>query len=146
MKHSMIILTATLLITACSPVLPPDSPTNNETPGGPASYAPRPGDEVLERGEVFLGSTEILTMESYPLQFAVILNGDLPTPCHELRVATHEPDTQNRIKLEAYSLSDPNAVCAQVLEPFEQNVNLGSFPSGHYTLWVNDRQVGEFDA
>jgi hypothetical protein len=142
----MVILTVLLLITACSPVLPPDSPTNNETPGVPPSYAPRPGDEDLARGEVFLSSAEILTMESYPLQFAVIVKGNLPTPCHELRVATHEPDGQNRIKLEVYSLSDPNAVCAGVLEPFEQNVILGNFASGHYTLWMNDQQVGEFDA
>lgn len=146
MKHMILILTVILTSAACSPILSPDSPTNSETPGVPPIYAPRPGDEDLQRGEVFLDSAEILAMESYPVQFAVLLKGNLPTPCHELRVVNDEPDAQNRIKLDVYSLSDPNAVCAQMLEPFEQSVYLGSFASGHYTVWVNEEQVAEFDA
>jgi hypothetical protein len=146
MKHLLAILTVILLSAACAPALPPDSPTNHETPSGPPNYAPRPGDENLTRGEVFLDSADILAMESFPVQFAVILIGNLPTPCHELRVVVNDPDPQKRIKLEVYSLSDPNAVCIQMLEPFEQSITLGSFPAGHYTFWVNDQQVAEFDA
>ncbi len=146
MKHLLLFLTVILVGAACSPILSPDSPTNSETPGTPPIYAPRPGDEDLQRGEVFLDSAEILAMESYPVQFAVVLKGNLSTPCHQLRVFYHEPDAQKGIKLEVYSLSDPNAVCAQMLEPFEQNVYLGRFPSGHFTVWVNEEQVAEFDA
>jgi inhibitor of cysteine peptidase len=109
-------------------------------------YAPRAGDDALQRGNAYVNSADILTMESYPLQFAVVLKGDLPTPCNELRVAYNPPDAENKIQLEVYSVADPNAVCAQMLESFEQNVSLGSFPGGHYTVWVNGKQMGEFDA
>jgi hypothetical protein len=32
-----------------------------------------------------------------------------------------------------------------LLTPQEMNISLGSFPAGHYTVWVNGQQVGEFD-
>ena len=145
MKTLTLALLAALVLAGCAPD-GGDGPTNNLTPGVPPIYGPRAGDENLTRGEVFVDSVDILTMESYPLQFAAVLNGNLPTPCHQLRVVIREPDEQNAIRLEAYSLMDPADVCAQVLEPFEQNVYLGSFPAGHYSLWVNDDMVGEFDS
>jgi hypothetical protein len=37
-------------------------------------------------------------------------------------------------------------ICTQVVKPFEENVPLGSFPAGHYMLWVNEEMVTEFDA
>jgi len=150
MKRLSTTLIVCALLAACNPAtsMPPDSPTNNQTPGPelPPIYAPRAGDEKLSRGGVFIDSADILTMESYPLQFAVLLKGNLPTPCHELRLVYNKPDSQNRINLEVYSVSDPNAICAQVLQSFEQNVYLGSYPSGHYTVLVNGEQLGEFDS
>ena len=150
MKRLLIPLLALTLLAACAPAptQSPDTPVNSDTPpnGLPPIYAPRPGDDQLVRGEIFLDSTDLLTMESYPLQFMLMLKGNLPTPCHELRVVVSEPDAQNQIKLEDYSVADPDAVCVQMLQPFEQNIPLGSFPSGHYTLWVNGTQVAEFDA
>jgi hypothetical protein len=44
-----------------------------------------------------------------------------------------------------YSVSAPDTVCIQMLEPFSVNFPMGSFPSGHYTLWVNGEQVAELD-
>lgn len=148
MQRWLILTLACSLAAACSPAMPPDSPTNSQTPGpgGPPAYAPRPGDDQLVRGAVYLDSADVLVMESYPVQIAVLLKGSLPTPCHELRVAVNEPDEANRIRLEVYSVSDPNAVCAQMLKSFEQSVYLGSYPAGHYTIWIDERQIGEFDS
>lgn len=142
------------LVSACapaateSPVRPPDMPIDGKTPpsGLPPLYAPRPGDDKLMRDGVYLDSTDLLVMESYPLQFMLMLKGNLPTPCHELRVVPSEPDAENRIEVEVYSVADPDAVCIMMLQPFEQNIPLGSFPSGHYTLWINGEQAAEFDA
>lgn len=142
------------LLSACAPaateapVSPPDMPVDSNTPpnGLPPLYAPRPGDDKLTRGGVYLDSTDLLVMESYPPQFMLMLKGNLPTPCHELRVVSSEPDAENRINLEVYSVADPDAVCIMVLQPFEQNIPLGSFPPGHYTIWVNGEQAAEFDA
>ncbi|HEY2981554.1 MAG TPA: hypothetical protein VGJ22_10260 [Anaerolineales bacterium] len=147
MNRLWMILIVSALVAACSPASP-DGPTTSQTPGAglPPIYAPRPGDANLERAEVFLDSTEVVAMESYPVQFAVVLKGHLPTPCHQLRVVYHEPDSQNRLKLEVYSVVDPTAACMQVLQPFDQNVYLGTFATGDYTVWVNEQQVAEFEA
>jgi hypothetical protein len=125
----------------------PDEPVSNETPNPPAEdpYAPQPGDLDLMSGPVYLDSVELLTLESYPLQFTLALAGSLPTPCHQLRVDVRTPDAQNRIEVRVYAVADPNAVCIQVLEPFDVNIGLGSFPAGHYILMVNGETITEFD-
>jgi hypothetical protein len=121
---------------------------NNETPrsGAPADFLPQPGDAALTRAEAFLETTDLITMESFPLQFSLVLKGSLPTPCHKLRVDVNQPDTSNKVVVDVYSVVDPKTVCAQVLEPFEVNVPLGSFPAGKYQLFVNGEQVAEFDS
>ncbi len=161
MKKILLILTILIFaLTACAPATnqpiatngpstatqPGDVNTNESPTSQPSDTAPRPADSNLVRGNVILDSTELLTMESYPLQFMLVLKGSLPTPCHELRIALSAPDSQNKIVLDVYSVVDPNAICAQVLEPFEENFPLGSFPTGHYTLWVNGEQTTEFDS
>ena len=131
--------------TAGSPDNPVTSPANPE-PGDPsaAPWEPRPGDEKLDRGEAFVQASDILVLESFPPQYVLNLEGALPTPCHELRVDVSEPDADNRILVEVYSVVDPEQVCIQILEPFTANVPLGSFPDGSYTLWLNGEQISEF--
>jgi hypothetical protein len=165
MKSLSILFTMTLLIVACtqvpmpsqSPVpeantLPPDAPVTSppqngsapmETPDMP--FAPKPDDTNLSRGNVFIDESGLLIRESFPPQIALSVSGDLPTPCHELRVDVEEPDPENKLNVDAYSVVDPDRPCIQVLEPFEANIDLGTFPSGHYTVWVNGDMVGEFD-
>ena len=107
---------------------------------------PQRDDGNLTRGNVYVDRSELLIMESYPVQIALVLQGSLPTPCNELRVIAKPPDEQNRIQVDVYSVVDPEQICAQVLEPFETNIMLGSFPSGHYSIWVNGELIGEFDS
>lgn len=118
---------------------PPSEPLNNE-------YLPQPGDENFSRGEVFIDNSDLLIMESFPVQIALVFEGNLPTPCNHLRVIANPPDDENRIQVEAYSVINPAETCIQVLEPFQANVMLGSFPTGHYSLWLNGEMVGEFDS
>jgi hypothetical protein len=128
----------------------PNAPSypNEPVTANPMSqpHAPQPGDTALTRGAVYLDSEEIVVMESYPVQITLVLKGSLPTPCNQLRVLASPPDEQNRIQVDVYSVIDPAKICAQVLEPFDTNVGLGSFPSGHYSVWVNGKSVGEFDS
>ncbi len=135
---------------ACAPAKQPamDEPVNNETPAAPptSNIIPSPADSNLMRGEVYLDSIELLTVESYPLQFMLALKGNLPTPCHQLRVAVSQPDVDNKVFLDIYSVSSPDVMCTQVLEPFEVNYLLGSFPEGRYMLWVNGEMIAEFQA
>jgi len=147
MKNILIaFLLGTSLLAACSAsTTSTPAPTDPPNPV-PGDYSPKPEDSALTRGPIFLDSTDLLTMESFPLQFSLNLKGSLPTPCHQLRISANAPDSQNEIHIAAYSVVDPNTVCAEVLEPFEANFPLGSFPSGHYILFVNGTQVAEFDA
>jgi hypothetical protein len=163
MRLALKLFLLTLLLAACAPLAPASPPDEGvvtspphrgvissteqpETPPDlPPLYLPRAGDENLERSEVYLESVDLVAMTSEPPQFSLLIKGNLPTPCHQLRVVSHEADAQNRIMLEVYSLANPQAVCVQMLQPFEQSIQLGSFPAGHYTVWINGKQVAEFD-
>jgi hypothetical protein len=116
-----------------------DSPRDNP-------LAPKPGDEQLSQSTVFIHEVSLLIRESFPPQIAVSVAGDLPTPCNQLRAVIHTPDQENKIVIDLYSVADPNKVCAQTLEPFEAQIELGTFPTGHYSVWVNDQLAGEFDS
>jgi len=105
---------------------------------------PFPGEENMSRGSLVIRESHLQIMESYPLQIALDIQGELPSPCHHLRAEVSEPDDQGRIQVELYSLSDPEVICIQVLEPFETNLSLGSYPDGSYTVWLNGELVGEF--
>lgn len=162
MKIKIILIVIAILFTACTPAMEPvpepsaispDSPVTSppqveSTPGEPMKnpFSPQPDDAKLERGEVFIEESGILIRESYPPQISLSLSGNLPTPCHQLRVNIGEPDEQNRIHADAYTVVDPNLICTQVIKPFSANIDLGTFPSGHYTVWVNGQSVGEFDS
>ncbi|MBN2387361.1 MAG: hypothetical protein JXB85_10095 [Anaerolineales bacterium] len=126
----------------------PERPVSNQDNAQPLApeYAPQPGDGALVRGNIYLDPVQLVTMESFPLQFSLYLTGSLPTPCHALRLIVLPPDDQNRILIEAYSVTDPDQICIQVLEPFDASLPLGSFPDGHYTVWINAEKVAEFDA
>jgi hypothetical protein len=94
---------------------------------------------------VFLNEASLTIRESFPPQISLTLAGDLPTPCNQLRVAIGSPDSEHKIMVDVYSLVNPSQVCVQVLEPFEESIDLGTFPGGHYTVWVNGEMAGEFD-
>ena len=57
-----------------------------------------------------------------------------------------EPDLQAQIAVQVYALEVPDTACTQVLEPFNVDVPLGSYPTGHYFLMINGEQAAEFDA
>jgi hypothetical protein len=124
------------------------NPAGETSPQQPIEnpYAPQPADSSLTRGEVFIEEKGLLVRESYPPQISLSVSGNLPTPCHELRVQVGEPDEKNNIQVEAYTVTDPNMMCTQVLKPFQASIDLGTFPSGHYSVYVNGELAGEFDS
>jgi hypothetical protein len=95
------------------------------------------------RGEVFLDKTDIVALESDIPRFVIRISGALPTPCHNIRVIVSEADDNNNIQVEVYSLSGPDEICIQVLEPFEIIVPLGVYTSGEYQVVVNEKGIGE---
>jgi hypothetical protein len=139
-----------MLLAACAPSADnPDQPVISDAPTAPMKFdntIPRPQDKDLLQQNAYITSTDLLTMESFPLQFTLVINGDLPTPCNQLRVDVKEPDAENKIVVDVYSVIAADMMCTEVLQPFSENVSLGSFPTGHYTLWINGEKVAEFDA
>ncbi len=136
------------------PYPPPSQATTPSEPIEPYPIAsemytvpvtPVPSDEKMIEGTVFIEGSDILTLESYPPQFAVAISGNLPTPCHQLRSKVSQPDEQNRIYIEVFTLTKPNEMCIQVLKPFEAVIPLGNYPSGKYTIWLNGKQIGEIN-
>ena len=146
MRKFILITMLVILLTACAPLTAVPISTPTLPTMQPKDYAPRPASGRLMRGGAFLDSSDLLTLESYPLQFSLSLKGNLPTPCHHLRVTVSPPDADNKVVVDVYSVTDPNTVCIQVLEPFDVSIPLGSFPSGHYFLFVNGEEIAEFDA
>jgi hypothetical protein len=153
-----ILLLLILALSACSSLpeaatLPADtavtSPPADESPTTeplPDPFFPKPGDELLTRGNAFVSEMGLLVRESYPPQVVLSVSGELPTPCHQLRTAVAAPDPEHKIVVEVYSLVNPDMNCTQVLKPFAEQINLGSFPGGHYAVWVNGQLAGEFDS
>jgi hypothetical protein len=154
--HFLIIL----IIASCTPAA--EMPVSTDTaspdtavtspPGGSEPVnppvdplAPKPSDANFTRGNIFIQESDLLIRESFPPQISLNFSGDLPTPCHELRAVVNPPNEENKIIVDVYSVVDPNIACTQVLKPFEESIDLGIYPNGHYTLWLNSEMVGEFD-
>jgi hypothetical protein len=158
MKYLTLIFLLAVLVAACTPTptttdnLPPDTAVTNPPEGTmPANeppvnpLAPKPEDIKLTRGNVFINEFGLLIRESFPPQVSLSFSGDLPTPCHELRAVINPPDADNKIIVDAYSVVDPDMVCTQVLKPFEESISIGTYPTGHYSVWINGEMAGEFD-
>ena len=164
------LLALILMLAACSPHQPalvPDSDPTQSPAAGPDStvsnpgletpvvrktavvrpnpYAPQPGDKELLRGNAFVESANLLVSESYPPQYSLTLQGNLPSPCHDLRVALPVEAEAGKLNIEVYSVIAEDVICIQVLEPFEVFVPL-NYPAGQYSLWVNGEQIGKMDA
>jgi hypothetical protein len=63
-------------------------------------------------------------------------------------VSISQPNNQNRIQLEIFGVAPKDKPCSlmALLTPLETIINLGSLPDGHYSVWANGQQMGEFDA
>ncbi len=107
------------------------------------NFSPISADKNFNRGPAFVDSSEIVLKESFPVQVDLILIGSLPTPCHQLRVIAAKPNADGQVEIEVYSVSDPEKMCIQVLEPFEALIPLGDYTEGSYTFLINGEPVGE---
>jgi hypothetical protein len=112
----------------------------------PSGYEPQPGDENMKRDQVFLemDTSEVVSNDTMPGKVTAVLVGNLPDPCHRLRVVVTPADAKNVINLDAYSVVDPGVVCTTTLKPFTASIPLGSYSDGQYTVVVNGESLGEF--
>jgi inhibitor of cysteine peptidase len=146
-----ILLVLVLVVSACGAEnnkFDPNQPVDSDKPmpvepdGGPGGDID--GDKVV--ATAFVNNAQLLIMESFPVQVALDVSGDLPTPCHEFQYEISSPDAENQIHIEIFSMVEPGQVCIEVLEPFSENISLpvSDLPDGVYTVFVNGELVGEF--
>ncbi|MDH3308182.1 MAG: hypothetical protein OEO77_11770 [Acidimicrobiia bacterium] len=126
---------------------PADTPGTTVVLSEPSTVpAPDPADlsrfVAGDRSPVFTERTELVIAESFPIQVFVAVSGNLPTPCHALGwdVAIDAPN----IKVQLYSVADPDTMCIQVLEPFDVSIPLGSYADGTWSVLLDGEPVGDF--
>jgi hypothetical protein len=113
--------------------------------GGSKAPGSEDVDGGMARGPVYIDETELVILESFPVQIEIVVRGALPTPCASLKWSVEPPDDQGLIHVEAFSLQDPTLDCIQVLQELEEILQIGSYSEGSYSVWLNGELVGEFD-
>jgi len=140
-----------------SPDVPKDDDMSFGQPLKP-DLSPKAGDDKFQSGNVYINDYALTPFESddpariaelgfdpsYPLQFILYISGDLPDPCHELRMKVDRPEGDGRVDVHFYSLRDPDMMCIQVLQPFDFDFPL-QFPAGSYQLYLNGEKIAEFE-
>jgi hypothetical protein len=127
----------TLITAACADSL--EEPVDSG--GGPSSTT-GPTVVPVDASPFFVESTDILLMESFPVQVALRVNGSLPSPCHQ--AVWDVEDDGEAIHVTLATVAADEQICAQVLVPTELSIPLGTFESGARTVTLNGEEVGDF--
>jgi hypothetical protein len=103
---------------------------------------PEPDADAAGRvgSPVFVDGTDILYLESYPVQVQLAIRGSVPTPCHQPAWEVDRSDDGIAVRL--WSEADADAVCASVLAPFEISIDLGSYESADLPVTINGEVIG----
>jgi len=107
--------------------------------------SPVASDKNLETGSVFIEESDLIVKKEDSEKVEVIIIGNLPTPCHQLRIKVAEPTADGRIDIDAYSVTDPKMICIQMVTPFETSVELKDLEDGAYTVIINGKQTASFE-
>jgi inhibitor of cysteine peptidase len=105
------------------------------TTNGFSAPGEEPGDARIV-DPVTIERIDVLLLESFPVQVQVNVEGYLPDPCYEAQEPVVEQDG-NRFIIEIVGERAEDEVCAQVIQPYEQSINLGSVEPGDYAVEVN---------
>lgn len=109
-------------------------------------FAPQSGDLALVVGPVYMeiASSETL-MRTGDQPAALHLVGNVPNPCYHLRVVVQPPNAQNNLMVEVYSVADPEKMCAEMLQPFDEVIALDALAAGKYTVYINTEKLGALE-
>jgi hypothetical protein len=126
-RIAMLIGLIAILVSACIPVGTSVAPTPTET-----STAPIVSVALVQ-------SIEVQILESEPLQVNTIVRGQLPDAGCTTIASVDQVRDGNTFKITLITTTDPLALCAQALTPFEEVVPLDirDLPSGDYVVNVN---------
>lgn len=120
-----------------------DEPISEPLPPGQIPN-PRPPIDGSTDGEVWITKTDLLIMESFPIQVSLQVEGEKPTPCHEIFWTAE--DTGEAIEITMISQVNSDQACTQVIEPFMISVPLGSWADESRDVILNGEPAGSFDS
>ncbi len=106
-------------------------------------FNPVPGDDALIRSQAFVDTVQWDNPQNTK-EVSLIFKGSMPTPCHQLRLNFLPLTADKRLDVEAYSVSNPDEVCTQVIQEFEAAVSLTGLGQGDYTLFANGQEMLRF--
>jgi hypothetical protein len=115
------------LVSACIPVATPAAPTPADTSTAPSASV------------ALVQSIEIQILESHPVQVNAVARGQLPDAGCTTIASVDQVRDGNTFKITLRTTTDPLALCAQALTPFEQVIPLDvrDLPPGEYVVNVN---------
>jgi len=117
-----------------SPSAPDTSVSNIENP-----FAPQESDSSLTRAPAYVNSA---TWD--PSTYSLHLAGDLPTACHQLRIAptfNASETVSNLLMVEVYTVISSDMACTAALEPFETTLIVENIAEEIYAINVNDQEI-----
>ena len=116
---------AALLLAACASI-----------PPIPATPSPIVTEVPTQASVAVVKSIEILLLESFPLQVHAVLRGALPDAGCTTIASVDQVREGNTFRLTLVTTTDPLALCAPALTPFEEVVPLDvqGLPAGTYTV------------
>jgi hypothetical protein len=88
--------------------------------------------------------SDLLIMESFPIQVRLDVSGSVPTPCNEpfWRIT----DDGTTLSVELFTATDPDLACTQVIAEKEVQIPLGSWAGESRTVTLNGEEVGVFES
>jgi len=144
-KSAFALLLISVLLSACGAKVSAATPftLHFDNP-----YAPQGGDSNLMVGDIKVDSASVSIAKSQPPQLMVNFAYFQPTPCYQLRLEVSNPNEQNQINLKAYAVAERDKPCTlmALATPLQASLKLGSLSKGHYTIFLNGTQIGEFDS
>lgn len=91
------------------------------------------------RSSLTIAQTEL--PESYPVQVALRVRGELGSPCAQSIWEVGVDDEAERIEIELHAWSDPAMDCIHVVRPFEVRIPLGSYTQAPASVVLNGKPV-----
>lgn len=135
---SLTLFTMLLLsLAACTSRGEPPASGEQPTPTAPANPTLPSGDG--QGAAVYVDTMDLLALESFPVQMRAIVKGNLPDACTTITSASSQRD-DNIFRITFVTTRPADAVCAQMLTPFEQTVELdvAGLKAGTYTVVAGD--------
>jgi inhibitor of cysteine peptidase len=113
-------------------------PTANATPDGNATDGQETDGKEYIYGTATVETIQVMTLESFPVQMRVVVQGYLPDSCTEINKIKTERE-ENNFNINISTKRPKEVVCTEAIVPFNETISLDvqGLKAGNYTVNVN---------